>query len=119
MHLTWIATVCGKWKSDYRYSSTLGWHTFPVPQFTTAQKEALDQSARNILRVRYRHHPKTIAALYDPDGMPDDLREAHAANDALLEGMYIGRPFRNDTERLEHLFKLYAARVKKLNQEAA
>ena len=44
--------------------------------------------------------------------MPDDLRQAHRDNDDLLETMYIGRPFRNDTERLEKLFKLYAARVK-------
>jgi hypothetical protein len=64
-----------------------------------------------ILGTRYQHHPKTLAQLYDPDEMPDDLREVHRANDEILESMYIGRPFRNDTERLERLFKLYAARV--------
>jgi hypothetical protein len=65
------------------------------------------------------HHPKTIAQLYDPDDMPDDLREVHRRNDELLETMYIGRPFRNDTERLERLFKLYAARIEKLKKEEA
>jgi hypothetical protein len=65
------------------------------------------------------HHPKTIAQLYDPDDMPDDLREVHRQNDELLETMYIGRPFRNDTERLERLFKLYAARIEKLKKEEA
>lgn len=116
LHLVWIGTVCGRLESRYRYSNTLGWNTFPVPQFTEAQKEALGASARKILKTRYGHHPKTIADLYDPDKMPDDLREAHRENDELLEGMYIGRPFRNDSERLEHLFKLYAAKMKSLGK---
>ncbi|MBX3597396.1 MAG: class I SAM-dependent DNA methyltransferase [Rhizobiaceae bacterium] len=112
LHLVWIATVCGKLKSDFRYSNTLGWNTFPVPKFTSEQLDQLSASARRILKTRYQHYPKTIADLYDPDKMPDDLRAVHRENDELLESMYIGRPFRNDTERLEKLFKLYAARVK-------
>jgi hypothetical protein len=119
LHLVWIGTVCGKLKSDFRYSNTLGWNTFPVPKFTEDQLAALTASAMTILRCRYGHYPATIAELYDPDEMPDDLRAAHKANDDLLEIMYIGRPFRNDTERLEHLFKLYAARVKKLEKTRA
>ncbi|ESQ91307.1 hypothetical protein ABAC460_07000 [Asticcacaulis sp. AC460] len=111
LHLVWIATVCGKLKSDFRYSNTLGWNTFPVPKFTPDQLDQLTASARRILKTRYQHYPKTIADLYDPDDMPDDLRQAHRDNDDLLETMYIGRPFRNDTERLEKLFKLYAAKV--------
>jgi hypothetical protein len=116
LHLVWIASVCGKLKSDFRYSVALGWNTFPVPNFTEDQLAALTKSAMAILRCRLMHHPKTIAELYDPDKMPDDLRAAHKANDDLLESMYVGRPFRNDTERLEHLFKLYAARIKKLKK---
>lgn len=112
----WIATVCGKLKSDFRYSNTLGWNTFPVPKFTEDQLAALTASARAILKCRYSHYPATIAELYDPDKMPDDLRAVHRENDDLLETMYIGRPFRNDTERLEKLFKLYAARVKALDK---
>lgn len=112
LHLVWIATVCGKLKSDFRYSNTLGWNTFPVPKFTADQLDQLSASARRILKTRYQHYPKTIADLYDPDEMPEDLRAVHRDNDELLESMYIGRPFRNDTERLEKLFKLYAARVK-------
>lgn len=119
LHLVWIGTVCGKLKSDFRYSNTLGWNTFPVPKFTGDQLAALTASAMAILRCRYGHYPATIAQLYDPDKMPDDLRAAHKANDDLLESMYIGRPFRNDTERLEHLFKLYATRAKKLKKGAA
>ena len=118
MHLVWIATVCGKLKSDFRYSNTLGWNTFPVPKFTDDQLAALSASARKILKTRYSHYPKTIADLYDPDDMPEDLRAVHRENDDLLESMYIGRPFRNDTERLEHLFKLYAAKMKSLEKKA-
>ncbi|WP_122928176.1 DNA methyltransferase [Sphingobium sp. LF-16] len=112
LHLVWIATVCGKLETRFRYSNTMGWNTFPVPKFTGDQLEALSASARKILRCRYSHYPATIADLYDPDKMPDDLRAVHRENDELLEGMYIGRPFHNDTERLEKLFKLYAAKVK-------
>lgn len=111
LHLVWIGTVCGKLKSDFRYSNTLGWNTFPVPKFTPDQLDQLSASARRILKTRYEHHPATIAQLYNPDKMPDDLRQAHKDNDDLLESMYIGRPFRNDTERLETLFKLYAAKT--------
>jgi SAM-dependent methyltransferase len=119
LHIVWIGTVCGKLETRFRYSNTLGWNTFPVPKFTEDQLAALTKSAMAILRCRLTHHPKTIADLYDPEKMPDDLRAAHKANDDLLESMYIGRPFRNDTERLEHLFKLYAARVKKMKKGAA
>jgi hypothetical protein len=111
LHLVWIATVCGKLKSDFRYSNTLGWNTFPVPKFTAEQLKQLGTSARRILKTRYQHYPKTIADLYDPDKMPDDLRQVHRENDDLLESMYMGRPFRNDSERLERLFKLYSARM--------
>lgn len=119
LHLVWIATVCGKLKSDFRYSNTLGWNTFPVPKFSQDQLAELSASARRILKCRYSHFPKTIAELYDPDKMPDDLRAVHRENDDLLETMYIGRPFRNDTERLEKLFKLYAAKVKSQDKKGA
>ncbi|WP_123619048.1 class I SAM-dependent DNA methyltransferase [Phaeobacter piscinae] len=119
LHLVWVATVSGKLKNDFRYSSTMGWNTFPVPNFSDDQLEALNASTRKILKCRYSHYPATIAQLYDPDKMPDDLRAVHRENDELLETMYIGRPFRNDTERLEHLFKLYAAKIKQIEKQAA
>jgi hypothetical protein len=119
LHWVWIGTVCGRLESRFRYSNTLGWNTFPVPKFSDEQLEQLNASARAILKTRYMHHPKTIAQLYDPDKMPDDLREVHRQNDELLETMYIGGPFKNDTERLERLFKLYAARIEQMKKEAA
>lgn len=107
MHVVWIATVCGKMKSDFRYSNTLGWNTFPVPTLTDEMKTDLARCAEDILLAREAHFPATIADLYDPDTMPADLREAHERNDEALERIYIGRRFRNDTERLEKLFDLY------------
>ncbi len=109
IHLVWIATVCGKLETRYRYSNTLGWNTFPVPTLTTKNKADLTRCAEDILLAREVHFPATIADLYDPEAMPDNLRHAHARNDEVLERIYIGRPFKNDTERLEKLFELYTA----------
>ena len=111
IHLVWIATVCGKLKTDFRYSNTLGWNTFPVPKLTEEDKAALTRCAEDILLAREAHFPKTIADLYDPEAMPDDLRAAHEENDDTLERIYIGRRFKNDTERLEHLFALYTKMI--------
>lgn len=107
VHLAWIAAVCGKIKTDFRYSNTLGWNTFPVPKLTEKNKVDLTRSAEDILLAREAHFPATIADLYNPDQMPDDLRAAHDHNDEVLERIYIGRRFKNDTERLEKLFELY------------
>ncbi len=107
LHLAWVATVCGKIKTDYRYSNSLGWNTFPVPKLTARNRLDLARCGEAILLAREAHFPKTIADLYEPEEMPDDLRRAHEANDEVLERIYIGRRFRNDTERLEKLFELY------------
>jgi hypothetical protein len=107
LHLVWVAKICGKLETRYRYSNTLGWNTFPVPQLTDENKADLTQCAENILLAREAHWPATIAELYDPETMPDDLRAAHDRNDETLERIYIGRRFKNDTERLETLFRLY------------
>lgn len=107
IHLVWIATVCGKMKTDFRYSNTLGWNTFPLPQLTEKNKTDLTRCAEEILLAREAHFPATIADLYDPDNMPADLRATHERNDETLERIYVGRRFRNDTERLEKLFDLY------------
>lgn len=107
LHIVWIATICGKMKNDFRYSNTLGWNTFPLPKLTDQNKADLTRCAENILLAREAHFPKTIADLYDPEEMPDNLRRAHEENDEVLERIYIGRRFKNDTERLEKLFDLY------------
>ena len=107
VHLVWIATVCGKMKTDFRYSNTMGWNTFPVPVLTEKNKADLTRCAENILLAREAHFPATIADLYDPEKMPANLRHAHEQNDEVLERIYIGRRFKNDTQRLEKLFELY------------
>lgn len=107
LHLVWIATVCGKLETRYRYSNTLGWNTFPLPILTEKNKVDLTRCAEEILLAREHHFPATIADLYDPANMPADLRAAHDRNDEVLERIYIGRRFKNDTERLDKLFDLY------------
>jgi hypothetical protein len=107
LHLVWVATVCGKLETRYRYSNTIGWNAFPIPILTDKNKADLTRCAEDILLAREHHFPLTIADLYDPEAMPNDLRHAHEQNDEVLERIYIGRRFKNDTERLEKLFELY------------
>lgn len=97
----------------FSYSNTLGWNTFPVPTLTEKNRADLTRCAEDILLAREAHFPATIADLYDPDKMPDNLRAAHDRNDEVLERIYIGRRFRNDTERLEKLFDLYSKMIAK------
>ncbi len=108
LHLVWVTTICGKLETRIRYASNLGWNTFPIPALTDKNKADLSRCAEDILLAREHHFPVTIANLYDPDNMPVDLRAAHERNDEVLERIYIGRRFKNDTERLEKLFDLYA-----------
>jgi hypothetical protein len=107
LSLVWIGAVCGKIKTDFRFSNTLGWNTFQIPLLTEQNKTDLTRCAEDILLAREAHFPATIADLYDPETMPDNLRHAHERNDEVLERIYIGRRFKNDTERLEKLFDLY------------
>ena len=107
LHWAWIGAVCVRMRTDFSYSNTLGWNTFPVPLLTEQNKADLTACAEAILLAREAHVPAAIADLYDPDNMPDNLRRAHECNDEVLERIYIGRRFKNDTERLEKLFDLY------------
>ncbi len=107
LHWVWIGTVCVRMRTDFSYSNTLGWNTFPVPTLTEKNKIDLTRCAEDILLAREAHFPATIADLYKPEKMPENLRHAHERNDEVLERIYIGRRFKNDTERLEKLFELY------------
>jgi hypothetical protein len=107
LHWVWIGTVCVRLEMRFSYSNTLGWNTFPVPTLTEQNKADLTRCAEDILLAREAHFPATIADLYDPENMPANLRETHDRNDEVLERIYIGRRFKNDTERLEKLFELY------------
>lgn len=121
MLLGWVATVCARMRTDYRFTNTLCWNTFPVPTLTDQNKADLTHCAEDILLAREAHFPATIADMYDPEAMDtkySDLRAAHERNDETLERIYIGRRFRNDTERLEKLFELYTQMTAKQGSSA-
>ncbi len=108
MHIVWIGTVCSRLRTDFSYGNKLGWNTFPVPTLTEQNRKDLARCAEAILLAREAHFPASIADMYGEAGMPENLRRAHEQNDQVLERIYIGRRFKNDTERLEKLFELYA-----------
>ena len=107
VHMAWAFAICGRLEQRLSYSNTLGWNTFPIPTLTEQNKADLTACAEGILLAREAHFPATIADLYDPETMPENLRMAHERNDEVLERIYIGRRFKNDTERLEKLFDMY------------
>jgi len=107
MHAVWVSAVSGRLGSGIRYTPSVSYHTFPISPLTEKNKADLTRCAEDILLAREHHFPATIADLYDPENMPADLRAAHERNDEVLERIYIGRRFKNDTERLEKLFDLY------------
>ena len=106
-HMAWVRAISGKLEDRLRYTSATCYNTFPLPKLTEKNKDNLTRCAEDILLARETHFPATIADLYDPEKMPEDLRHAHERNDEVLERIYIGRRFKNDTERLEKLFDLY------------
>jgi hypothetical protein len=111
LHLLWIGTVCGKIKSDFRYSNTMGWNTFPIPELNGTQEELLISSAKRIILIRESHIPMTVSELYKEETFPEDLKNAHEKNDELIESIYRGKPFSDDEERLSYLFEIYLKSV--------
>jgi hypothetical protein len=107
MHRVWAETIAGRLGNGTRYGNTVVYNTFPLPILTAKNKSDLTRCAEEILLAREAHFPATIGDLYNPNIMPADLRAAHERNDEVLERIYIGRRFKNDTERLEKLFELY------------
>ena len=107
IHLLWVKTFSGKLKNDSRYSVGLCWYSFPFPEINHEQKQELERNVYQVLSEREKHSEKTLAQLYDPDKMPNGLREAHHHLDLAVERCYRSKPFLNDDERLEYLFKLY------------
>jgi hypothetical protein len=107
IHNVWVKTVAGKLENRIRYTSAICYNTFPFPSITENQKQELEKHVYNVLAEREAHSEKTLAQLYDPDKMPDGLREAHRQLDLAVEQCYRAKPFETDEERLEYLFKLY------------
>ena len=107
IHNAWVRAVGGALETRIRYSATLCYNTFPFPDITKAKKEEIATLAEEVLMVREHHTEKTLAEMYDPDKMPQDLRDAHTALDLAVDSCYHKQPFNSDEERLEVLFKLY------------
>ena len=102
-----MKTVGGKLETRYRYSASIVYNSFPFPKISAEKKQEIESAAEKVLITREYYPEKTLAELYDPDKMPQDLREAHAKLDDIVESCYPGYPFASDEARLECLFKLY------------
>ena len=111
MHTVWLKTVAGRMRTDYQYSASICYNTFPFPKITDTQKRILEKSTFEIIDAREKHSEKTLAELYDPDKMPEGLRQAHSKNDLAIERCYRNKCFANDEERVEHLFNLYGKMI--------
>ena len=106
-HNAWVATVSGRLGNAINYSSNICYNAFPMRPLLEHEKQELTNRARNILFVRENHIEKTLAEMYDPDKMPEDLREAHSELDLAVDRLYRSKPYNNDEERLADLFALY------------
>ena len=113
IHSVWMKAVCGRLEMRYAYSASIVYNTFPFPKISAEKKQEIESAAEEVLITREYYPEKTLAELYDPDKMPQNLREAHAKLDDIVESCYPGYPFASDEARLECLFKLYEKMTKK------
>lgn len=113
MHMLWVNASGGRLKNDYRYSTRLCYNTFPFPKITKEEEKELEFLAQNIIDVRDQYFDMPLGERYNPETMPEALKEAHHRLDLAVERCYRPEPFSSDEERLECLFKLYAKMTKK------
>ena len=122
VHKLWLETVGGRLKSDFRYSGGIVYNTFPWPDDpvypVNPVKEKITATVQGILDARAAHPDCSLAVLYDPLTMPPDLRAAHEANDRAVLAAYGLAPDTPEPEIVAHLFKLYADKVKGLDNPA-
>lgn len=111
MHMAWVRAVAGQLETRIRYSAVIVYNTFPVPRLSNSDTEEIENKVFGVLDAREGYPEKTLAWLYDPDTMPDDLRIAHQELDETVDKLYRNRPFDNDEERLSHLFDMYKTMV--------
>lgn len=108
MHMAWMRQVCGRLKSDYRYSNNLVYNNYPWPAAPTAAQQAkVERAAQAVLDARAAFPDATLADLYDPNAMPKRLLNAHRALDAAVDACYRSSAFKTDLDRLKFLFALY------------
>ena len=113
VHMSWMRTVCGRLKSDYRYSKDIVYNNFPWPTPTDAQKAKIEQTAQSILDARALYPDASLADLYDELTMPPELRKAHQANDRAVMQAY-GMPIKETDEAacVAWLMRLYQEKTK-------
>ncbi len=107
MHMAWLRNIGGRLESRYQYSIGIVYNPFPWPQLDDAARQKIEKLAKAVLDARAAHEGATLADLYDPDVMPEDLRKAHRVLDEAVDRLYRKEPFASDRERVEHLFGLY------------
>ena len=117
--MSWMRAVCGRLKSDYRYSKDIVYNNFPWPTPTDAQKAKIEQTAQGILDARALYPDASLADLYDEVTMPPELRKAHQENDRAVMHAY-GMPVKETTESscVAELMRRYQEMVKKDCQPA-
>ncbi len=106
MHMAWVRYVCGRLKSDYRYSASIVYNNYPWPSPTDKQKEAIEAAAQIVLDARKKYPNLSLATLYDSNTMIPELVKAHQKLDKAVEAAY-GRSFTEDAQRVAFLFELY------------
>ncbi|WWW11982.1 DNA methyltransferase [Arcobacter cryaerophilus gv. pseudocryaerophilus] len=107
-HMVWVDYVCGRLKSDYRYSNSIVYNNYPFPKkVSEKQKKAVEEKAQNVLNIRSQFSDCSLADLYDPLSMPPNLKKAHQELDKAVDNCYGSKSFKNDKERIEFLFGLY------------
>ncbi len=108
MHMAWVRNVCGRLKSDYRYSAGIVYNNFPWPQAPTdRQKQTIEDAAQAVLDERAKFPDASLADLYDPLTMPPALTKSHQKLDAAVDMAYAKRKFIGDSDRVAFLFELY------------
>ena len=106
--MAWVRSVCGRLKSDYRYSNSIVYNNFPWPEnLSDKQKQAIETAAQGVLDARAAHPGASLADLYDPNTMPPDLVRAHRVLDAAVDAAYSKKKFTGDADRVAFLFELY------------
>ena len=108
VHMSWTRTVCGRLKSDYRYSKDIVYNNFPLPNPTSQQRDKIEQTAQMILDARAKYPNSSLADLYDELTMPVELRKAHQANDvAVMEAYGFNWKIMTESECVAELMKMY------------
>ena len=90
-----------------RFSNTLVWNTFPLPKLSKDQKDLIIEGGNKVLEARANYPGSSLAALYDPDNMPKDLKKAHEALDKAMDRVFSDKPFRSEEERQKALLEAY------------